>query len=392
MPPITTSLLVVALAPLIACGDNIKRFDDPDAGIDGPVDAEVDPYPWQIPPGLPTPLVPADNPMNVDKVELGRRLFYDTRMSGNQTFSCASCHHQELAFTDGMATPIGSTGQAHPRNSMSLTNVAYLGRYTWGNPLLAELETQAVGPMFGTEPVELGLRNLDAVFLARVEAEPIYPPLFASAFPGDPSPISIMNVVRALSAFQRTLLSGNSPYDKYLQGDVTAVSASALRGRDLFNSEKCECFHCHGGFNFQDVNHYVGKPFVEARFHNTGLYNLNGTGDYPAPNRGIYELTLMPADMGKFRAPTLRNIAVTAPYFHDGSAATLDDVLDHYAAAGRTISSGPNAGIGSANPYKDTLIIGFTLSAQERADLLAFFDSLTDDVFLTDPRFSDPWH
>jgi cytochrome c peroxidase len=386
-------VLLLPLA-LTACGDNRDAPDDAGPDDAQPSDTEIDagdPYPWQIPQGFPTPLVPDENPMNVDKVELGRRLFYDKRMSGNQTFSCASCHHQESAFTDDMATAVGSTGQMHPRNSMSLTNVAYLGRFTWANPVIDELETQAATPIFGTEPVELGLRNMDDAFLARVQAEPLYPPLFASAFPDDPAPISMMNVVRAISAFERTLLSGNSPYDQYLRGDTAAISDSAVRGRNLFNSEKCECFHCHTGFNFQDVTKYEGKPTTEARFHNTGLYNLNGTGDYPVPNRGIYEITLMPADMGKFRAPTLRNIAVTAPYFHDGSAATLDDVLDHYAAAGRTIASGPNAGVGSANPYKDSLIIGFTLSQQERDDLKAFLESLTDDEFLHDPRFADPW-
>lgn len=378
--------LLVAVA---ACGDDASS--PLDGGLD---DAAVDAapgYAWDLPPGFPTPLVPADNPMSADKVELGRRLFYDKRLSGNLTFSCASCHDQARAFTDARPQAVGSTGEVHPRNSMSLTNVAYLGRFGWANSLLAELEQQAVVPMFGFEPVELGLRNMEGVMLARLAAEPLYPDLFGRSFPADPAPISVANVVRAISAFERTLISARSPFDRWQRGDASAISDAAKRGNALFNSEKCECFHCHSGFNLQDVVRYVGKPNAELRFHNTALYNIDGLGGYPAPNTGIHELTQKPEDMGRFRAPTLRNITVTAPYFHDGSAATLDDVLDHYAAAGRTITSGPNAGVGSANPYKSSFLIGFTLSAQERADLHAFFESLTDDTFLTDPRFADPW-
>ena len=376
-----------------ACGDTHDRADPDAAAVDA--DAAVDgavPYAWDLPPNFPEPLVPATNPMSAAKVELGRRLFYDTRLSGNQTQSCATCHQQALAFTDGRTVGLGSTGQLHTRSPMTLTNVAYLGRFAWGNPLLSELETQAVVPIFGSEPVELGLKNMEGELLARLQAEPIYPPLFADAFLGEAEPVTVANVVKAISAFERVLISGRSPFDRYSNGDPTAISDSAKRGHDLFNSEKCECFHCHGGFNFQDVIKYVGHPSVEARFHNTGLYNIGGTGNYPIGGQGIYELTGVASDMGRFRASTLRNIAVTAPYFHDGSAATLDDVLDHYGAAGRTISSGPNAGDGSMNPFKDSLIKGFTLTAGERADLHAFFDSLTDDTFLTDPRFADPWH
>ncbi|MCX5746267.1 MAG: di-heme enzyme [Proteobacteria bacterium] len=380
---------LILLVGIAACGDN--REGELDAGVDAAADAAGESFAWDLPPGFPTPLVPADNPMSAAKVELGRRLFYDTRLSGNQTFSCASCHAQARAFTDGRAVAIGSTGELHPRNSMGLTNVAYLGRFVWANPVLSELEQQALGPMFGFEPVELGLRNLEDELLARLKAEPIYQDLFARSFEADADPVTVANVVKGISAFERVLISGRAPFDRWQHGEATAISASAIRGHALFNSEKCECFHCHSGFNLQDTVRYVGHPTVEARFHNTALYNIDGLGGYPAPNTGIYAFTNLPADMGRFRTPSLRNIAVTAPYFHDGSAATLDDVLDHYAAAGRTIASGPNAGVGSANPYKSSFLIGFTLSAEERADLHAFFDSLTDDTFLTDPRFADPW-
>jgi cytochrome c peroxidase len=386
---VNRALVVLAVA---ACGGSDLGDTADAAAPDTTIDATVDNYAWDLPPGFPKPLVPATNPMSALKVELGRRLFYDKRMSGNQTFSCGSCHEQARAFADANVLAVGSTGEIHPRNSMSLANVAYLGRFTWANNLLAELETQTVVPMFGDTPIELGMRNMEGVLLARIAEEPLYPPLFRDAFPGEAEPITVANIVRAVSAFERTLISGRSPFDRFSRGDTNAISEAAKRGRVLFESERLECFHCHQGFNLMDVVKYEGKPFVEARFHNTGLYNLGGTGAYPTGNRGLFELTGTAADMGKFRAPTLRNIALTPPYFHDGSAPTLDDVIDHYAAAGRTIASGPSAGIGSQNPYKSAFLIGFTLDASERADLKAFLESLTDEVFITDPRFADPWN
>lgn len=347
---------------------------------------------WGLPPGIPTPRVPADNPMNEAKVELGRRLFYDVRMSGNRTQSCASCHAQERAFTDGLPVSVGSTGDHTPRGSMSLTNVAYNPVQTWANTALVSLEDQAMVPIFGEHPVELGLANMEDELLARLRAEPLYPDLFAEAFPGEADPISVANAVRAIAAFERTLLSFDSPYDRYFyRGDRTALSESALRGLDLFNSERLECFHCHGGFNFTDGVMHGGTTIPEIQFHNTGLYNIDGRGGYPAPNRGLYESTGEPRDMGRFRAPTLRNITVTAPYMHDGSVVDLDAALDHYAAGGRTIESGENAGIGSESPLKNLFLHGFTLTDAERADVMALLESLRDDTFLTDPRFSDPW-
>jgi cytochrome c peroxidase len=346
---------------------------------------------WDLPPGFPTPVVPPDNRMTNEKVELGRHLFYDTRLSGNGTQACASCHRQELGFTDGMATSTGSTGEAHPRNSMTLTNVAYASTLAWANPLLFTLEDQALVPMFGTEPVELGLNGMEQELLERLRAVPKYQELFDAAY-NDADPFTLVNVVRAIGSFGRTLISGNAPFDRYQAGDQSAIPESAKRGFAMTLTEKFECFHCHAGFNMQDSVNFVGKGFVESLFHNTALYNIDGMGAYPAPNTGIHEVTQDPADMGRFRAPTLRNVTVTGPYMHDGSIQTLDEVLDHYAAGGRTIPEGePNAGVGSDNPFKSVFMVGFELSGQERADLLAFLESLTDEEFLTNPKFSNPW-
>lgn len=346
---------------------------------------------WGLPPGIPAPRVPADNPMSVVKVELGRRLFYDTALSGNGTQACASCHEQARAFADGRLVSVGSTGEMTPRSSMALVNVAYNPVLTWANPAVTALEDQALVPMFGADPVELGLAGMEAVLVARLRADPDYPSMFADAFPGEADPITVTNVVRAIACFERTMLSFDSPFDRWFYGrDESAVGDGVRRGLDLFNSERLECFHCHGGFNFTDGVMHGGTVLAEVQFHNTGLYNIDGRGAYPAPNRGVFETTGASRDMGRFRAPTLRNIAVTGPYMHDGSIATLDEVLDHYAAGGRTITTGPLAGVGSESPLKNVFMHGFTLTAEERADVLALLESLTDDAFLTNPDLGPP--
>lgn len=352
-------------------------------------------YQWHLPKGFPKPRVPADNPMSEAKVKLGRYLFYDTRLSGNGTQACATCHEQALAFTDGRAQGIGSTDEVHSRGPMSLVNIAYASVLTWSNPTETSLEHQALTPMFGRHPVELGLPVGADDLLDAFRVDPIYADLVPAAFPGQVDPFTVDNITRAIAAFERTIISASSPYDRYhYGGDDNAIPESAKRGEVLFFSEPLSCFRCHGGFNFSSGVTFEGareSEDDEGAFHNTGLYNVAGPSSYPEPNVGISEFTHRAEDVGKFKVPTLRNIALTAPYMHDGSAETLDDVIDHYAAGGRTIASGPNAGNGSLNPYKDPLIRGFKLSLQDRADLIAFLNSLTDEEVIHDPRFSNPW-
>jgi cytochrome c peroxidase len=344
---------------------------------------------WRLPAGFPPPRLPGDNPISPAKVDLGRHLFYDTRMSANGTQSCASCHEQARAFTDGRARSVGSTGQVHPRGSMSLVNVAYADVLTWGNPTMTRLERQALVPMYGEEPVELGLDRSDT-WLGALRRDPTYVRLFNAAFGDDPSPITRENAVKALASFERSIVSARSPYDRYhFERDDAAVPEAAKRGEVLFHSRPLSCFMCHGGLHFSSSMGTGERREVE--FHNTGLYNLAATLSYPPDNTGLYETTHVAGDVGKFKAPTLRNIAVTAPYMHDGSAATLEDVIDHYAAGGRTIADGPYRGIGHDNPNKSVSIRGFTLTAGERADLIAFLESLTDEALLRDSRFADPW-
>ncbi len=348
-------------------------------------------YQWDLGSDIPPPAVPADNPMSKAKVELGRWLFYDRRLSVNDTTSCATCHIQELAFTDGKPRSVGATGELHPRGSMSLVNAAYASRLTWANPLLDRLEHQALTPMFGEDPVEMGMSGREDEIVALLRSDDRYAELFPKAFPQAEDPFSILNVVRSMASFTRTIISYDSPYDAWLKGDEPAISASASRGMELFFSERLECFHCHGGFNFTDSTTHANTRVERVGFHNTGLYNLDGNGAYPPDNTGLFDMTGERRDMGRFRAPTLRNIAVTAPYMHDGSIATLEGVIAHYARAGRIIEEGPYAGDGKLSPFKSEFVRGFELSDEELADVLAFLESLTDQSVLTHERWSDPW-
>ncbi|MEM7018458.1 MAG: MbnH family di-heme enzyme, partial [Pseudomonadota bacterium] len=275
-------------------------------------------YEWDLPTHFPMPNSPTNPPMTQATVELGRHLFYDTRLSINGRSSCANCHHQSRAFTDALPRAVGATGELHPRSAMSLTNVAYNTRFAWAHHLLDTLEAQALVPLFGENPVEMGLSGQEQRLLTTLGQDEKYQELFHKAFPDNESPFSVSNIARAIADFERTLISADAPYDRYLQGDETALSDSAKRGMNLFLSERLECFHCHGGFNFTDSTDHVNVGVQTVAFHNTGLYNLDDAGTYPSDNTGVYELTHKPEDMGHFKAPTLRNIAVTAPYMHDG--------------------------------------------------------------------------
>lgn len=346
---------------------------------------------WALPPSFSRPRVPTTNPMSAAKVALGRSLFYEPRLSGNGTMSCGSCHMQSLAFTDGRARAVGSTGQVHPRSAQSLTNAAYYPVLTWANPAMTSFERQALVPLFGTSPVEMGVTDRNsATVLARIRSDGRYRALFGRAYPGVRNPVGWANITRSIAAFERTLVSTRSRYDLYLSGRAT-LTPSETRGMGLFFGEVAECHHCHAGINFADNQRYVGGPNEPVKFHNTGLYNVGGTGAFPEPNTGLHEITGRASDMGKFRAPSLRNIAVTAPYMHDGTLTTLRDVVDFYAAGGRNITEGPNAGDGRSNPFKSSLTAGIVLAEQDRQDLVAFLETLTDPTFLTDRRFSDPF-
>ncbi len=344
-------------------------------------------YVWRLPEGFPTPWVPADNPMTPEKVELGRRLFHDPRLSGDGTVACASCHHPELAYTDGRGRAVGSRGSIHPRSAMSLTNVAYNATLGWDDPTLTRLEDQALVPLLNTQPLEMGVAGRESEVLARFRDDAPYPQLFRRAFPKDEDPVSMRNVVRALASFERTLISGNSPYDRWAHGgEADALDPDERAGARLFFSQRLSCFRCHAGFNLSGPVIYEGSEAPKARFHNTGLYDEDGRGAYPEPNSGVYRLTGRKEDMGLFRAPTLRNIALTAPYMHDGSVPTLEAAVDHYAAGGRARPRRQEARSGESDFPTDPLITGFQLTPKERSQLVAFLRALTDESFVRRAR------
>lgn len=334
------------------------------------------------PAGFPPAPAPEDNPLTAAKVELGRYLFFDTRLSADGSFACSTCHQPAHAFTDSRPQAVGVTGELHPRSSMSLANVAYNATLNWADPGLRRLEDQMTIPMFGVAPIEMGISGHEQRVLNRLLQEPLYGPLFERAFPDSNDPLSLDKVILAIASFERVLISGDSPYDRYVYWDEReSFSESAHRGMRLFFSDRLACSQCHAGFNFSGPVRSAGDEDPVATFHNTALYSLDRSGTYPEDNQGVFEHTSEPQDMGRFRAPTLRNIAVTAPYMHDGSLPTLEAVIDHYA----------NGGGARDNPLKSPLIRGFELSADDRESLVSFLESLTDPSFLEDPRFENPW-
>lgn len=327
----------------------------------GPVSAQQSTSPFfagRLPPWLPSPNVPIDNPITEAKVELGRHLFYEPMLSGNSTIACATCHRQSLAFTDGLAQAVGSTGERHSRSSMSLANVAFNASYGWSDRT-SSLESQIHVPMYNEDPVEMGLKGHETEVLERFAADADYTERFRTAFPGETNPVTMANIVKAIASFERIIVSADSAFDRYLyQDDDRGMTPASKRGAALFFSDRLKCSECHASVTLSGPTIFAGAkpPVADALFHDTGVA----------------------AEPATFRAPTLRNIAVTAPYMHDGSIATLADVVAHYANGGR-----------SARPKSDR-IRGFAISPSEAEDLVAFLHTLTDEKFLTNPAFSNP--
>jgi cytochrome c peroxidase len=255
---------------------------------------------------------------------------------------------------------------------------------------LDRLEDQALTPLLGERPIEMGMGGRESEIAALLQSDERYSELASDAFPNDDDPHSVLNAVRSLAAFVRSIVSYDSAYDRYLAGDTEALSPAAERGMDLFFSERLECFHCHGGFNFTDSTTHANSSVDRVGFHNNGLYNLNESGAYPEDNTGLYDMTGEARDMGRFKAPSLRNIAVTAPYMHDGSIATLQEVIEHYQRGGRLIEEGDNRGDGRLSPFRSQFVSGFELEEDEAEELLAFLLSLSDESALTNERWSNP--
>ncbi|WP_221797083.1 cytochrome c peroxidase [Oceanobacter mangrovi] len=369
------ALLLASCSLLAGCvGSSGTSLDDEGASASS--------YDWDIPASIPLPVEPDDNPMTSAKFELGRYLFYDTRLSANGDIACASCHKQELAFSDGNQFPSGTYGDMHPRNAMSLGNTGWFATFNWARPDVTTLEEQIRGPLFNTSPIpEHGITDDNIELIeSEVRADSTYQVLLIAAYP-DEDANSQWNfddhLIPALASFVRGLTSFDSPFDQYLLGDSDALSASAKRGLSLFASERLECTHCHlDDFTLTDNHMNRTWNYPTSNFHNTGSVLV-----YEEPNRGVYEVTGNSSHFGQFRTMSLRNIALTAPYSHDGSHATLADIIDTYSQGGK---QGDYSVDGDLSP-------GFTLTDDEKTDLLAFLCSLTDTTFISNPDYGNPW-
>ncbi|RZS96805.1 cytochrome-c peroxidase [Cecembia calidifontis] len=313
--------------------------------------------------------VPDDNPTTIEGVELGRMLFYETKLSKNNQISCSSCHQQKLAFTDGKSFSDGVDGGVTKRNSMSLANLLWVRNLFWDGRSKS-LEEQAVFPL--TDPHEMGQSLEESV--KKLEESMEYKDYFYRAF-GSPE-INEKRIVQALAQFQRTLISADAPYDRYLNG-THELTAMELLGLNLFMNNPdprngvrgANCGHCHG----------TPKLYKEL-FHNNGL-------DIIPNDPGRMEVTGQGSDLGRFRVPTLRNIAVTAPYMHDGRFQTLEEVLDHY---NEHIQPSETLSPFLRNVSNEMGGTSLQLSKMEKNAIIAFLHTLTDSTFLTNPKFSDP--
>ena len=317
------------------------------------------PVTLQVPLGLPPIPIPPDNPPTADTIALGRQLFYEPRLSKDNTVSCASCHNPTIAFTDGLRLARGVGGMVGKRNAPTLLNAAYSPVQFWDGRART-LEEQSAGPI--ADPLEMNQTH--DVSVSKIRKDPGYQSAFAQAF--GPGTITLAIIEKSLASFERTLLSGNSPFDQYQYGgNRQALTPAAVRGLAIFTDpNRGNCVVCHT-INAHDA------LFTDGKFHNTGA-GVDGAGDFK--DLGRFGQTSIEADKGEFKTPTLRNVALSAPYMHDGSLKTLKDVVDFY------------AGGGNSNPYLDKQMKALSLSAGDRADLVAFLQSLTGDP----PRNAGP--
>ncbi|MFN0049779.1 MAG: cytochrome-c peroxidase [Cytophagales bacterium] len=295
-----------------------------------------------VPKGFPYPEIPLDNLPTQNRIDLGKKLFFDPILSRDSTISCASCHHTDKFFTDNQKLSKGIDGRLGKRNATSLINVAYLTDIFWDGGV-PNLEQQVLAPIEDHTEMDFDANKV----VERLKKHSNYSILFQKAYQQEPT---IFALTRAIACYERTLIGGTSRFDRFLnENDSSALSESEIRGHNLFLSEDGECFHCHVGFNFTDNS-----------FRNNGLYRTY-------PDSGRARITMDDADIGKFKVPSLRNITKTAPYMHDGSLATLDQVLDHYISGGKR------------HPNRSPIIKPLPLNLKQKQDIINFLSSLTDE-------------
>lgn len=326
------------------------------------------PYELEVPVGFPAPNIPADNPMSVEGIKLGRYLFFEKKLSGDLSMSCGSCHFQINSFSDFEKLSTGIDGFETSRHSMVLFNLAWQEFFFWDGRAQS-LEEQALEPI--TNPVEF---NTDwATVVARLEATELYPPMFKDAF-GTPN-ITKEKVAKAIAQFERTIVSANSRFDSVIRIKTASFTASEQRGYDLFRNEDGDCFHCHGDV---DTQFLLGSFGVNNQFKNNGLKEewIGDLGRERVSGKGV--------DRGKMKVPTVRNAQFSAPFMHDGSIPNLDSLIEFYNFGGF------KTGTSNTDPNMKAAGIGRNWSDQQKDDLKNFLKSLTDFQFLQDTSFSDP--
>ncbi len=292
--------------------------------------------------------IPKDNPLTEEKIKLGNRLYFEKSLSADGSISCASCHIPEKGFADPNRFSIGVGGKKGGRQAPTVINRLFSTKQFWDGRA-ASLEDQALGPV--QNPVEMAMPSMEVV-VGKLSADPSYTADFKAAFPPEGA-ITDVHIAQAIASFERTVLSGNSPFDKFKAGDKSAMSEAAQRGYLIFKDEKKgNCETCHVGFNFTDEN-----------------YNNIGVGmAAKQPDLGYFAISKLEGHKGAFKTPTLREIASTAPYMHDGSQETLEEVVSFY-----------NKG-GHKNKWLSTKIKPLNLTKQEESDLVEFLKALSGEV------------
>jgi len=379
---ISSVLLIIAATSILLSSCKKSFEEDCPAIVEGPIDdfSGTTPYDLVIPPFFPqmdiplvdNPNTPFDdrNPLTVEGVDLGRFLFWEKQLSGDNTLSCGGCHFPEKAFSDPAQFSVGITGEEGTRQAMALFNLGWANDYFWDGRSKT-LEEQVAEPV--PNPIEMNQSWEDAV--AKISADPLYPPLFETAFGS--SEVTQLRIQKAIASFMRTMISGNSKFDQSRIGMAT-LSPEEQRGFDLFILEGgdpesvqggqngADCFHCHG---------FGSSQFSDYLPHNNGL-------DSVFLDLGIGGVTMNPLDYGRFKTPSLRNIELTAPYMHDGRFGTLEEVIEHYNSGGK-----PSSTIDSFMKYTTG---GLTLPQSDKDALIAFLKTLTDQSFINNPDFQDP--
>ena len=361
--PFTVGACLLAVAVLLgACEPDPVVCEVPP----GATPLEID-----IPPFFPPMDIPPDNPTTVEGVELGRLLFWEKALSADSTMSCGTCHMPEFSFAAPTAVSTGITGAQGTRNAMALINMGWATRYFWDGRAVT-LEEQILEPI--PHPDEMNLPWPEAT--ARLAADEAYTAAFSAAF-GD-ADISSETVAKAIAQFLRTMVSADSKFDRWRRGQAQLTDLE-FQGYEIFNREGgdpevvpggqfgADCFHCHSE---------AGLQFADYLFHNNGLDSTF------AADPGLAGVTGQPLDSGRFRTPTLRNVALTAPYMHDGRHQTLDEVIEHYNSGGV-----PSATI---DPFMKYSSGGLMLQPQQKEALIAFLHTLTDTAFAQNPAFADP--